>query len=91
MLNIFKTLSHYTVCNYKQGFVEPYTQRLIEGNIVKLKLFRLRPHRLRLSWLRPHMLTSHRLRLHRLFGSEAGGGRSNEIIYSSISRKKDNI
>ena len=26
----------------KQGFVELYTQRLIEGNIVKLKLSRLR-------------------------------------------------
>ena len=44
--------------NQKQGFVELYTQRLIEGNIVRqklsrLKLYRLRPHRLRLWWLRP--------------------------------------
>ena len=37
----------------KQGFEEGYTQRLIEENIVRLKLFRLRLHKLRLSWLRP--------------------------------------
>ena len=35
----------------KQGFVELYTQRVIEGNIVRLKLSRQRPHRLRHSRL----------------------------------------
>ena len=76
----------------KQGFVELYTQRLIEGNIVRQKLSRLRPHRQKLHRLRPHRLTSHRLGLHRLSGSDWGGGGggrgSSEIIYSSISRKK---
>ena len=58
----------------KQGFVELYTQRLIEGNIVKLKLSKLRPHSLK------------------LYGYESrGGGGSNEIIYSCISRKKQLI
>ena len=33
----------------KQGFKEVYSQRLKEGNIVRLKLSKLRPHRLRLS------------------------------------------
>ena len=42
----------------KQGLVQDYSQRLIEGNIYRqklsrLKLSRLRPHRLRLSRLGP--------------------------------------
>ena len=57
---------------YKQGFIEGYSQRPIEGNIVRHKLSRLRPHRLK------------------FYVSEAGGGDRglNEIIYSSMSRKK---
>ena len=39
-----------------KAFIEVYTQRLIEENIVKLS--RLRSHRLRLSWLRPIVLGS---------------------------------
>ena len=77
----------------KQGLVQDYTQRLIEGNIYRqklsrLKLSRLRPHRLRLSRLRTLGVRLSRLQL---YGSETGGGGgggSNEIIYSSISRKK---
>ena len=49
-----------------------FTQWLIEINIFRPRFHRLRPHR-----LRPHGL--------RLSGSKAGG--SNEIIYSSMSRK----
>ena len=56
----------------KQGFVELYTQRLIEGNIVRQKLSRPKLYR-----LRPHRL--------RLYGTGRG---SSEIIYYSISRKK---
>ena len=42
----------------KQGLVQDYSQRLIEGNIYKqklsrLKLSRLKPHRARLSRLGP--------------------------------------
>ena len=40
----------------KQGFVELYTQRIKEGNIVRQKLSRLRPHRQKLHRLRPHRL-----------------------------------
>ena len=78
----------------KQGLVQDYSQRLIEGNIYRqklsrLKLSRLRPNRLRFSRLRPLGLRLSRLQL---YGSETGGGGrgggSNEIIYSSISRKK---
>ena len=39
----------------EQGFVELYTQRLIEGNIVRQKLTRLRPHRQKLHRLRPEV------------------------------------
>ena len=90
--------------NSKQGFVELYTQRLIEGNICGL-----RPHRLRLSWPKPSGLRLSRLKLcklklsrlrsHRLglSWSEAGGwggggvGGVNKIIYSSMSRKYTSI
>ena len=70
------------------------SKRLIEGNIFrlsphKLRLFTLRSHRLRISRFRLYRLRPHKLRLS---GSEAEGGgegrRSNEIIYSSMSRKK---
>ena len=69
-------------CNKKQGFEEGYSQRLIEGNIFRLKLSRLRPHRLRLSSLR-----SHGLRLSE-FEAMGGGVGYKEIIYPSISREK---
>ena len=48
--NYLRTLMHLVI---KQGFVELYTQRLIEGNIYRLKLFRLKLSRLKLSSLRP--------------------------------------
>ena len=70
------TLKTEPMCQlHKQGFVEGYSQRLIEGNIVRqklsrLKVSRLRPHRLRL------VTEAHGLRLYRLklYGSDAGGG-----------------
>ena len=86
----------------KQVFEEDFTQRLKEGNIIRLKpsrlrhhRHRLRPQRLRLSWLMPHRLEPSRLRLsrlrsHRLKLSEVGVRGGHEIIYSSISRKKAN-
>ena len=48
----------YALFIFKQGLVQDYSQRLIEGNIYKqklsrLKLSRLRPHRARLSRLGP--------------------------------------
>ena len=46
-------IAEESVTKIKQGFIEGYSQRLIEGNIDRLKLSRLRPHRLRLWWLRP--------------------------------------
>ena len=65
----------------KQGFEELYTQRLIEENIVKQKLSRLRPHRLRLSWLKPHRLTSHRRGSIGSLGLKLGvGGRGTKEI-----------
>ena len=75
----------------KQGFIEGYSQRLIER-----KISRPRPQRLRLSWLRLSRLGSDRqrllrLKLHRFSWSKrggGGGGGSNEIIYSSMSPKK---
>ena len=96
---------------HKQGLVQDYSQRLIEGNIYRQKLSSLRPHIQKLHRLRPHRLNLPRMRLSiakavearlgkahglrhyrlTLYGSEAGvgaGGGSNEIIYSSISRKK---
>ena len=47
-----------TVLSNKQGLVQDYSQRLIEGNIYRqklsrLKLSRLKPHRARLSRLGP--------------------------------------
>ena len=78
---------------HKQGFVELYNQRLKEGNIVRQKLSRLKPHRPRVSRLRPHRLRLsrlypigwakvHGLRLYRLklYGSEAGGVQRNYIL-----------
>ena len=55
----------------KQGFEEGFTQRLIEGNISKL-----RPRRLRL----------YRLKLYRSEAGVGGRGQG-EIIYSFVSRK----
>ena len=48
----------YSSISRKQGLVQDYSQRLIEGNIYKqklsrLKLSRLKPHRARLSRLGP--------------------------------------
>ena len=74
----------------KQGLVQDYSQRLIEGNIYKQKLSRLKLYRLRLHRHKPGWAKGHGLRLYSLslYGSETGGGGgSNEIIYSSISRK----
>ena len=75
----------------KQGLVQDYTQRLIEGNINRQKLSRLKLFRLKLSRLKLSRLRPHRARLSRLglCESEAGGGGgSGEIIYTSISRNK---
>ena len=59
----------------KQGFVEGYSQRLIEGNIVRPKLSRLKVSRLRLHRLRL-VAEAHELRLHKLtlYASETGCG-----------------
>ena len=54
----------------KQGFEELYTQRLIEGNISRLKLSKLRPHRLGLS----------RLGLSWSEAGVGGGGQRNYIL-----------
>ena len=65
--------------NYRtieQVLAQDYTQRLIEWNIVRQKLSRSNLYRLR----------PHRLRVDRLCG---GRGESSEIMYSSISRKKN--
>ena len=75
-----------SISHNKQGLVQDYSQRLIEGNIYmqklsRLKLSRLRPYIHRLPRLRPHRARLYRQQLH---GSEAGvGGGYNEIIYSS--------
>ena len=47
----------YSSISRKQGFVELYTQRLIEGNICKIKLSSLMLLRLRLSKLKLHRLS----------------------------------
>ena len=59
-----------------QGFVEDYSQRLIEGNIVRVKLSRLRLYMLGHNRLRLPRLWFHRQRLSKLpdSGGEGGGG-----------------
>ena len=81
----------------KQGFEELYMQLLIKGNILSLKLSRLKIYRLKHTWLRPSRLRLHGLWLSRLcwakahglwlfkltfYGSEARGRGFNEFIYS---------
>ena len=71
--------------SFKQGFIEGYSQRLIDRNIVmqklsRLKLSRLRPHKLKLSRLRPHRARLYRLKL---YGSEAGSQRNYILVYES--------
>ena len=57
----------------KQVLAQDYTQRLIEGNIVRLKLSRLRSHGLRLTRLRLYRLKFMRLKP---IGSGTRGWRS---------------
>ena len=63
----------------KQGFEELNTQRLIEGN--KLKLSKLKPHWLRLPGLRLSVTGGAG------WVRGEGGEGSNKIIYSSMGRK----
>ena len=58
----------------KQGFIEGYSQRLIEGNIFRPKPHMLRLFRLGLSSLGSHRLRLCRLKLHRLSWSKLGRG-----------------
>ena len=87
LLQIFKIQT-------KQVLAQDYTQWLKEGNIVKLNLARLRPHRHRLCRLRPHRLRLSRLRTPRLrlsrlcHSRELGWGVQRNYILFSLNRKK---
>ena len=72
------------------------SQRLIEGNISRLKFSRLKSLRLNLSWLKPHrlrllaeaqMLIYHRWKLSESEAGSGVGGQS-KIIFSFVSREK---
>ena len=45
----------------KKVFAQDYTQRIQEGDIFRMMLSKVKPHRLRLSWVRLSRLSVHRL------------------------------